>query len=306
MKNILIVLPGPTGVGKTDFATDLAGRLGCSIISCDSRQFYREMKIGTAVPDDEQLARVKHHFMGFLSVTDYYSISLFERDVMALLPSLFAENPVAVMTGGSMLYMDAVCRGMDDIPDTDPAVRQKYVEMYQSEGIAGLRMALKFLDPDHYSRVDLHNPRRIMRALEITESTGRPYSSFLTAPTREREFRIIKAGLTRDRDELHRRIDNRVDIMLEKGLEAEAASLTRYRGLNALNTVGYREMFSWFDGLITREQAVGLIKRNTRRYARKQLTWWRRDSEITWFDASEGVKISSWIETRLEEGRARG
>lgn len=304
MKNTLIVLPGPTGVGKTEFATELAVRLGCSIISCDSRQFYREMKIGTAVPDAEQLARVTHHFIGFLSVTDYYSISLFERDVLALLPSLFAGNRVAVMTGGSMLYMDAVCRGMDDIPDTDPAVRQKYLELYQAEGIAALRMALKKLDPDHYARVDLHNPRRIMRALEITESTGRPYSSFLTAPTRERDFRIIKAGMTRGRDELYSRIDNRVDIMIEKGLEAEAASLARYRGLNALNTVGYREMFSWFDGLITREQAVSLIKRNTRRYARKQLTWWKRDSEITWFDASEGGRIASWIESRLEESQA--
>ncbi len=304
MKNTLIVLPGPTGVGKTEFATELAVRLGCSIISCDSRQFYREMKIGTAVPDAEQLARVTHHFIGFLSVTDYYSISLFERDVLALLPSLFAGNRVAVMTGGSMLYMDAVCRGMDDIPDTDPEVRQKYLEQYQTEGIAGLRMALKMLDPDHYARIDLHNPRRIMRALEITESTGRPYSSFLTAPTRERDFRIIKAGLTRERQELYRRIDNRVDLMIEKGLEAEAASLVRYRGLNALNTVGYREMFSLFDGLITREQAVSLIKRNTRRYARKQLTWWKRDSEITWFDASEGGRIASWIESRLEESQA--
>lgn len=304
MKNTLIVLPGPTGVGKTEFATELAVRLGCSIVSCDSRQFYREMKIGTAVPDAEQLARVTHHFIGFLSVTDYYSISLFERDVLALLPSLFAGNRVAVMTGGSMLYMDAVCRGMDDIPDTDPAVRQKYLELYQAEGIAALRMALKKLDPEHYARVDLHNPRRIMRALEITESTGRPYSSFLTAPTRERDFRIIKAGMTRGRDELYSRIDNRVDIMIEKGLEAEAASLARYRGLNALNTVGYREMFSWFDGLITREQAVSLIKRNTRRYARKQLTWWKRDSEITWFDASEGGRIASWIESRLEESQA--
>jgi tRNA dimethylallyltransferase len=305
MKNTLIVLPGPTGVGKTEFATELAVRLGCSVISCDSRQFYREMKIGTAVPDAEQLARVTHHFIGFLSVTDYYSISLFERDVLALLPSLFAGNRVAVMTGGSMLYMDAVCRGMDDIPDTDPAVRQKYLELYQAEGIAALRMSLKKLDPEHYARVDLHNPRRIMRALEITESTGRPYSSFLTAPTRERDFRIIKAGMTRGRDELYSRIDNRVDIMIEKGLEAEAASLARYRGLNALNTVGYREMFSWFDGLITREQAVSLIKRNTRRYARKQLTWWKRDSEITWFDASEGGRIASWIESRLEESPIR-
>ncbi len=301
MKNTLIVLPGPTGVGKTEFAMELATRLHCDIISCDSRQFYREMRIGTAAPDDEQLARVKHHFVRFLSVTDYYSISLFERDVMALLPSLFSRNPVAVMTGGSMLYMDAVCRGMDDIPDTDPAVRQKYIEMYQSEGIEGLRLALKMVDPVHYARVDLHNPRRIMRALEITGSTGRPYSSFLTAPVRERNFRIIKAGLTRERGELYRRIDKRVDIMLEQGLEEEAASLVSYRGLNALNTVGYREMFSFFDGLITREQAVGLIKRNSRRYARKQLTWWNRDNEIKWFDASGGREIINWIEGRLAD-----
>lgn len=301
MKNTLIVLPGPTGVGKTEFAMELATRLHCDIISCDSRQFYREMRIGTAAPGDEQLARVKHHFIRFLSVTDYYTISLFERDVLALLPSLFSQNPVAVMTGGSMLYMDAVCRGMDDIPDTDPEVRQKYIGMYQSEGIEGLRLALKMVDPLHYARVDLHNPRRIMRALEITESTGRPYSSFLTAPVRERNFRIIRAGLTRERGELYRRIDERVDTMIEQGLEEEAASLVSYRGLNALNTVGYREMFSWFDGLITREQAVGLIKRNSRRYARKQLTWWNRDSGIKWFDASDSGEIINWIEGQLAD-----
>lgn len=254
MKNTLIVLPGPTGVGKTAFATGLAERLGCDIISCDSRQFYREMKIGTAAPGEEELARAKHHFVGFLSVTDYYSISLFERDVLALLPSLFPSNPVVIMTGGSMLYMDAVCRGMDDIPDTDPAVRQKYLEMYHNEGIEGLRIALKLLDPVSYSRIDLHNPRRILRALEITESSGRPYSSFLTAPVRQRDFRIIKAGLTRERSELYRRIDMRVDRMMEEGLEQEAASLIRYRGLNALNTVGYREMFRWFDGEVSRER----------------------------------------------------
>jgi len=301
MKNTLIVLPGPTGVGKTAFATGLAERLGCDIISCDSRQFYREMKIGTAAPGEEELARAKHHFVGFLSVTDYYSISLFERDVLALLPSLFPSNPVVIMTGGSMLYMDAVCRGMDDIPDTDPAVRQKYLEMYHNEGIEGLRIALKLLDPVSYSRIDLHNPRRILRALEITESSGRPYSSFLTAPVRQRDFRIIKAGLTRERSELYRRIDMRVDRMMEEGLEQEAASLIRYRGLNALNTVGYREMFRWFDGEVSREEAVMLIRRNTRRYARKQLTWWNRDSQINWFDASESEKIISWIEKSLDE-----
>ena len=300
MKNTLIVLPGPTGVGKTAFAIELAERLKCDIISCDSRQFYREMKIGTAAPDEEQLACVKHHFIGFLSVKDYYSISLFERDVMALLPGLFDSNPVAVLTGGSMLYMDAVCRGMDDIPDTDPAVRQKYLKMYSDEGIEGLRIALKMLDPASYARVDLHNPRRILRALEITESTGKPYSSFLTAPVRQRDFRIIRAGLTRSRDELYRMIDARVDAMMEAGLEEEAASLKEYRGLNALNTVGYREMFSWFDGEITREEAVMLIKRNTRRYARKQLTWWNRDSDISWFDASGKEIMNSWIDEQLK------
>lgn len=300
MKNTLIVLPGPTGVGKTAFAIELAERLKCDIISCDSRQFYREMKIGTAAPDEEQLARVKHHFIGFLSVKDYYSISLFEKDVMALLPGLFDSNPVAVLTGGSMLYMDAVCRGMDDIPDTDPAVRQKYLKMYTDEGIEGLRIALKMLDPASYARVDLHNPRRILRALEITESTGKPYSSFLTAPVRQRDFRIIRAGLTRSRDELYRMIDARVDAMMEAGLEEEAASLKEYMGLNALNTVGYREMFSWFDGEITREEAVMLIKRNTRRYARKQLTWWNRDSDISWFDASGKEIMNSWIDEQLK------
>lgn len=301
MKNTLIVLPGPTGVGKTEVATELAGRMHCDIISCDSRQFYREMKIGTAAPDEQQLAQARHHFIGFLSVTDYYSVSLYERDVMALLPSLFAVSPVAVMTGGSMLYMDAICRGMDDIPDTDPVVRQKYAEMYSREGIAGLRIALKMVDPDYYSRVDLHNPRRILRALEITASTGRPFSSFLTAPVRERDFRIIKAGITRERSELYNRIDTRVDRMISDGLEQEAASLVQHRGLNALNTVGYREMFMWFDGEITRPEAVMLIKRNTRRYARKQLTWWNRDSEISWFDASEKESMFSYIEDRLSE-----
>ncbi|HOO66904.1 MAG: tRNA (adenosine(37)-N6)-dimethylallyltransferase MiaA [Bacteroidales bacterium] len=301
MKHTLIVLPGPTGVGKTELAIELAHRYGCDIISCDSRQFYREMKIGTAAPSVEQMAQAKHHFIGFISVTDYYSVSLFERDVMRLLPSLFAENPVTVMTGGSMLYMDAVCRGMDDIPDTDPAVRQRYAEMYSRDGIAALRIALKMVDPDYYARVDLHNPRRILRALEITESTGRPYSSFLTAPVRERNFRIIKAGLTRERGELYRRIDARVDRMIGEGLEEEARSLMKYRGLNALNTVGYREMFRWFDGEITREEAIMLIRRNTRRYARKQITWWNRDSDISWFDASEKENMFSWIEGRLKE-----
>jgi tRNA dimethylallyltransferase len=299
MKNTLIILPGPTGVGKTGIAISLALHLGCDIISCDSRQFYSEMRIGTAAPDDEQLTRVRHHFIRFLSVRDYYSISLYERDVLALLPSLFLRNNVAIMTGGSMLYMDAVCRGMDDIPDTDPDVREKYMELYRNEGIEGLRLALRLLDPEHYSRIDLHNPRRILRALEITESTGKPYSSFLTSRVRERDFRIIKAGLTRSRDDLYARIDSRVDGMIAAGLEQEAASLMQHRGLNALNTVGYREMFSFFDGELTRDRAIELIKRNSRRYARKQITWWNRDTEIRWFDAVRSEEIIKWTDSQL-------
>jgi tRNA dimethylallyltransferase len=298
MKNTLIVLPGPTGVGKTAVAIDLALRLGCEIISCDSRQFYREMRIGTAAPDEKQLAMVKHHFIGFLSVSDYYSISLFEHDVLALLPSLFNNSPFAILTGGSMLYLDAVCRGMDDIPDTDPAVRQKYIDMYRREGIGGLRLALKLLDPDHYARVDLHNPRRVMRALEISESTGKPYSSFLTSARKERDFRILKAGLTLGRPELYARIDERVDRMIDAGLENEVTSLKKYRELNALNTVGYREMFMYLDSEITREEAIALIKRNTRRYARRQLTWWNRDKEIKWFDAVNSEMIMTWIKSQ--------
>jgi tRNA dimethylallyltransferase len=298
MKNTLIVLPGPTGVGKTAVAIDLAIRLGCEIISCDSRQFYREMRIGTAAPDEKQLAMVKHHFIGFLSVSDYYSISLFEHDVLALLPSLFNNSPFAILTGGSMLYMDAVCRGMDNIPDTDPAVRQKYIDMYRREGIGGLRLALKLLDPDHYARVDLHNPRRVMRALEISESTGKPYSSFLTSARKERDFRILKAGLTLGRPELYARIDERVDRMIDAGLENEVTSLKKYRELNALNTVGYREMFMYLDSEITREEAIALIKRNTRRYARRQLTWWNRDKEIKWFDAGNSEMIMTWIKSQ--------
>jgi tRNA dimethylallyltransferase len=298
MKNTLIVIPGPTGVGKTAVAIDLAIRLGCEIISCDSRQFYREMRIGTAAPDEEQLGLVKHHFIGFLSVSDYYSISLFEHDVLALLPSLFSNCPFAIMTGGSMLYMDAVCRGMDEIPDTDPVVRQKYIDMYRREGIGGLRLALKLLDPDHYARVDLHNPRRVMRALEISESTGKPYSSFLTSLRKERDFRILKAGLTLGRPELYGRIDERVDRMIDAGLENEVVSLKIYRGLNALNTVGYREMFMYLDGEITREEAIALIKRNTRHYARRQLTWWNRDKEIKWFDAGNSDMIMTWVNSQ--------
>ncbi len=291
MKNFLIVLLGPTGVGKTDISINLATHLHCEIISSDSRQFYKEMTIGTAVPDKVQLEKVKHHFIRFISVLDYYSSSLFERDVLNLLPQLFEKNKVTIMSGGSGMYIDAVCSGIDDIPDIDHAVREKFQKRYSEEGIEGLRMALKLLDPEHYAIVDLKNYKRIIRALEICESTGKPYSSFLKKQKKIREFGIIKIGLIRPRDELYTRINKRVDEMIETGLEEEVNSLYNFRNLNALKCVGYRELFDVTDGKITRDKAIELIKRNTRRYAKRQLTWWAKDNDIRWFQPEQMEEI---------------
>ncbi len=291
MNKILLVLLGPTGVGKSDIAVELASRLNCEIISADSRQIYREMRVGTAVPSDYQLNTIKHHFIRSISVEDYYSASIYEREVLALLPSLFSSGNIALMVGGSGMYIDAVCNGIDDIPDVDPDIRQKYISLYRDEGINGLRLALRLLDPDHYARVDLRNPKRIIRALEISETTGKPYSSFLIQQKREREFRIIKIGLTRTRDDLYGRINQRVDEMINSGLEEEARSLLMYRDLNALTSVGYSEFFDFFDGKISRDKAIELIKRNSRRYAKRQLTWWRKEKDITWFDADRKQEI---------------
>ena len=299
MNNILIVLLGPTGVGKTDVSIDIARHFGSDVISADSRQFFREMKTGTAVPSDEQLAIIKHHFIRFMPVSDYYSSSLFERDVLKLLPELFGKNRVVLMTGGSAMYIDAVCGGIDDIPDVDQSAREKYNLKYKKEGIAGLRMALKLLDPEHYEVVDLKNPKRIIRALEICETTGRPYSSFLTKQKRARNFQIIKIGLERPRPELYDRINRRVDRMVEDGLENEARDLFEVRHLNALNSVGYREFFDYFEEKITREKAIELIKRNSRRYAKRQMTWWAKDKEIRWFDPERVQEIIKYIEGRI-------
>jgi tRNA dimethylallyltransferase len=296
MNNFLIVLLGPTGVGKTDISVSLARHFGCEIISADSRQFFREMKIGTAVPSEQQLAEIKHHFVGFLSISDYYSSSLFERDVLRLLPSIYAKNHLVLMAGGSAMYIDSVCNGIDDIPDTDPVIREKYIKKYKEEGIAGLRIALRLLDPEHYEKVDLRNPKRIIRALEICESAGRPYSSFLTSQKRDRDFSIIKIGLELPRAELFERINARVDKMIEAGLEHEAKGLFGMRHLNAMNTVGYKEFFDYFEGKVTYDEAVRLIKRNTRRYAKRQMTWWARDKEIKWFAAGETKWITRYIE----------
>ena len=299
MSNFLIVLPGPTGVGKSEIAVEIASHFGIEIISADSRQFYREMTIGTAVPEPELLERIKHHFIQFISVREYYSSSLYERAVLGLLPSLFGSNRAAVLTGGSGLYIDAVCRGIDDIPDIDPEVRQKYNEKYKTEGIESLRAALRITDPEYYSRVDLRNHQRIIRALEIFESTGRKYSEFLTSNTAVRNFRIIKTGLARDRKELYDRINSRVERMIAKGLENEARGLLSLRGLNPLKSVGYSEMFDYFEGKISMDEATDLIKRNSRRYAKRQITWWNRDPEITWFHPDNIREIIAHIESAM-------
>ena len=296
MKNFLIVLPGPTGVGKTDVSIDIAGYFNTGIISADSRQFYREMKIGTAVPDEDQLQSVKHHFIQFLSVKDYYSASIFERDVLKLLPELFKKNRIVLMTGGSALYIDAVCNSIDDIPDVDPEIREKYILIAREEGIESLRAALRILDPDHYSKVDLRNPKRIIRALEICETTGRPYSSFLTKQKKGRDFSILKIGINRPREELYQRINLRVDKMIEKGLEEEAKSLTGLKNMNALNSVGYKEFFEYFEGSVSYEECIRLIKRNTRRFAKRQVTWWSRDNSIIWFHPDQKQEIIRYIE----------
>jgi tRNA dimethylallyltransferase len=299
MKKFLIVLLGPTGVGKTDISIDIAEHFNCEIISADSRQFFREMNIGTAVPSKDQLEKIKHHFIQFLSVKDYYSASLFERDVLNLLPEIFAKGNYALMAGGSGLYIDAVCNGYDDIPDVDPEAREKYIALHHNEGIEGLRRALKLLDPEHYLKVDLKNYKRILRALEICDTTGRPYSSFLKKQRRQRDFNIIKIGLERDRNELYRRINERVDKMLLAGLEDEARKLYELKSFNALNCVGYREFFEFFEGKISHEKAIELIKRNSRRYAKRQMTWWGKDKEITWFQADKVNEIINYISMNI-------
>lgn len=301
MQNTLIVITGPTGTGKSDIAIELALNLKTEIISCDSRQFYREMKIGTAVPSEQQLEMVRHHFIGHLSVTSSYSSSHFEKDVLSLLPSLFSRSAPVIMAGGSGLYINAVCRGIDTIPDVDEDIRKFYINKYETEGIESLRAELSLVDPVHYRKVDLRNYKRILRALEITASTGRPYSSFMKRDFSKRDFNIITIGLERDRDELYTRINSRVDNMITGGLEEEARGLIKYRHLNALNTVGYRELFEYFDGNISRERAIELIKRNSRHYARRQITWFNRYKEIKWFHPGDTGSIISYIRENIRQ-----
>ena len=302
LKSLLILL-GPTGVGKTDLSIDLASYYQTEIISCDSRQIYKEMNIGTAVPDLQILESVPHHFVGSHSIHDYYNASKFEVEVLQKLEMLFQKNDVVLMTGGSMLYIDALCKGIDDLPEVDEEIRRSLMQRMETEGIESLRNELRFYDPVYYEEVDLRNPKRILHALEICLMTGSPYSSFRTNQHRERPFNIIKIGINRDREVLYNRINQRVDQMFEMGLEQEARSLYPFRHLNSLNTVGYRELFDCFDGKISVQEAKEKIKANSRKYARKQLTWFRHDTDITWFTPEMKDEIIAFTNGQLNHSK---
>lgn len=295
MKKTLIVITGPTAVGKTDLCLDIAKYFGIPIINADSRQIYREIKIGTAAPTEEQLRQVRHYFVGTQALTDYYSASIYEQEVMHLLDTLFQTSDYALLSGGSMMYIDAVCNGIDDIPTVDDETRDTLKRRLAEDGLDSLCEQLRILDPEHYEIVDKKNPRRVVHALEICLMTGRTYTSFRTNAHKERPFNIIKIGLTREREIIYERINRRVDIMMEQGFLDEARSVYALRHLNALNTVGYKELFTYLDGTWSLDEAIERIKGNTRRYARKQLTWYKKDPLVTWFSPDDKQLILNHI-----------
>jgi tRNA dimethylallyltransferase len=295
LKKTLIVITGPTAVGKTTLCMDIAKHFGIPIINADSRQIYRELKIGTARPTDEQTQAVRHYFVGTLSLDDYYSASLFEQQVLQLLDQLFLTSDFALLTGGSMMYIDAVCDGIDDIPTIDDKTRRLMKQRLADEGLEALCEELRRLDPEYYEIVDRQNPRRVVHALEICTMTGKTYTSFRRRERRQRPFSIVKIALNRPREELYERINCRVDQMMSDGLLEEAHALYPRRELNALNTVGYKELFDYLDGRWPLEEAVERIKGNTRRYARKQLTWYKKDEQIRWFHPDDKESIIDYI-----------
>lgn len=294
--NTLVVVLGPTGVGKTELCLQIAEHLQVPIINADSRQIFQELPIGTAAPTQEQQRRIKHYFVGNHHLEDYYSASLYEADVLSLLPRLFATRHTALLTGGSMMYIDAVCKGIDDIPTIDDGTREWMKKRLAQEGLPRLVEELKVLDPEHYQIVDKNNPRRVVHALEICHMTGKTYTSFRTNSTKERPFKIVKIGLNRHREQLYERINQRVLLMMENGMEEEARNVYPKRGLNSLNTVGYKELFDYFDGNIPREEAIRQIQSNTRRYMRKQLTWFKKDGDIAWFHPDNIEEIINYID----------
>lgn len=294
--NTLVVLLGSTGVGKTEVALQIAEHLQSPIINADSRQLFAEIPIGTAAPTKEQQERVKHYFVGTLHLTDYYSAAKYEEDVLQLLNQLFNQQQMALLSGGSMMYIDAVCQGIDDIPTVDEATRTLMKRKLETEGLEALTAELKVLDPEHYKIVDLHNPRRVVHALEICYMTGNTYTSYRKDTKKIRPFNIIKIGLNRTREEMYERINNRVLKMMNQGLIEEAKAVYPQKGLNALNTVGYKELFAYFDGDISLDDAILKIQSNTRQYMRKQVTWFKRDNEIKWFSPTNIEEIINYID----------
>ena len=286
MKKLVVIL-GPTGVGKTDLSIQLANHLQCPIVSADSRQIYKGLTIGTDAPSQQQLQKAKHYFIGTLSVEDYFSASQFEDKAIELLAELHKSHNHVVMSGGSMMYIDAVCKGIDDIPTIDPVLRKQLMDQFHNEGLDNIRMQLKMRDPVFYNQVDLKNHKRVIHALEVCIMTGKPYSSLRTNSVKQRPFEILRFGLTRPREQLYDRINARVDQMVEKGLVEEARSFYPYKHLNSLNTVGYKELFKHFDGDCTLEFAIDKIKQHSRNYARKQLSWFNRSDDIHWIDLSD-------------------
>ncbi|MCG9970281.1 tRNA (adenosine(37)-N6)-dimethylallyltransferase MiaA [Christiangramia crocea] len=300
MSNFLINIIGPTAIGKTSLAIAVAKHFDTEIISADSRQFYKEMKTGTAVPETEELEAAPHHFIQHISVEEKYSVGDFERDAIKKLDELFRKRQVAVMVGGSGLYIKAVTEGLDDFPEVDPEIREKLNSHLEEDGIDWLQQKLFALDPEHYKNIDEQNPHRLIRALEICMATGKTFSSFLNKEKPGRDFKTISIGLTAEREIIYDRINKRVDMMIENGLVEEAKKLYPKRELNALNTVGYKELFQYFDGNTDLETAISEIKKNTRRFAKRQLTWFRKDPEIKWFEFDEDrQKIFNYLEEQI-------
>ena len=296
MKKTLLVLAGPTAVGKTSCGIDLARHFNTEIISADSRQIYQECTIGTAVPTPEELARAKHHFIQIVSVSEPYNASMFEFQVLEKLEELFKKHDLLLMVGGSGLYIDAVCHGIDDLPSVDPDLRKLLLLRFENEGLEALTWELRKLDPISYSQVDLKNHMRVLKALEVSLQTGKPYSSFLSAEKKERPFHILRIALDMEREALYERINMRVEEMMEAGLMEEVKQLTQLREYTAMKTVGYRELFRHLDGELSLDEAVDLIQRNTRKFARKQLTWFRKENRYQWFSPDEGHEMLPWIE----------
>ena len=298
--NTLLVLLGPTCVGKTALSIEIAQRFDAPIISADSRQLYKDLVIGTAAPDSSQLAQITHYMVGTLELADYYSASQFEEEVLSLLDELFKKHHTFVLTGGSMMYIDAICKGIDEMPTVTPEIRKSVWEQYEKEGLLPILKELKVNDPVHYEEVDRSNYKRVIHAVEICRMTNQPYSSFRTRQIKKRPFQILKIGLTRPREELYARINERVDQMMKDGLLDEARKLYPFRHCNSLNTVGYKELFLYLEGVWTLDLAIEKIKRNTRIYARKQMTWFKRDKEIRWFHPEDKQRIFESLRSNIQ------